>query len=145
MATRLPGTNNDGAFLKSENFADHDIVGFKILAGGSGIDGNPVVPGDGLPITSNGDVLTGAATFATNQLSVGSTTVSLPLQPVTRMVTVKAHNGNLGNVYIGGSSVAPNSGFELGAGESLTILVDNANKVYCIASPSGQRISWIAI
>ncbi|MHC4269151.1 MAG: hypothetical protein ACYSWS_03415 [Planctomycetota bacterium] len=65
-------------------------------------------------------------------------------------VLVKAANGNAGTIYVGNSDVTANSadatdGFELGAGESVLIKVDNANKVYVIASEVNQIVYWMTV
>lgn len=65
-------------------------------------------------------------------------------------VLIKAANGNTGIVYVGKSGltagmVDATDGFELGAGESVTVPVDNANKVYVIASTTAQKVYWMAL
>lgn len=64
-------------------------------------------------------------------------------------VLVKAANANAGTIYVGNSDVTAASadatdGFELGAGESVFVEVDNVNKVYAIASQVNQKLFWIA-
>lgn len=63
-------------------------------------------------------------------------------------VLVKAANGNSGKIYVGKSDVTADStdatdGFELGAGESVFVEIDNANKVYVIASAANQSVYYI--
>ena len=65
-------------------------------------------------------------------------------------VLVKAANGNTGKIFVGNSDVTADSadatdGFELGAGESLLVKVDNANKVYVIASAINQVVYWFVV
>jgi len=65
-------------------------------------------------------------------------------------VLVKAANGNTGKIYVGNSDVTADSadatdGFELGGGESLLVKVDNANKVYVIASTTNQAVYWFVV
>ena len=65
-------------------------------------------------------------------------------------VLVKAANGNTGKIFVGNSDVTADSadatdGFELGAGESLLVKVDNANKVYVIASAVNQAVYWFVV
>lgn len=67
-----------------------------------------------------------------------------------RGVVVKAANNNTGIIFVGNSDVTADSadatdGFELGAGESITIEVDNPNKIYVIASAVNQGVYWITV
>ena len=68
----------------------------------------------------------------------------------TMGVLIKAANGNSGTIYVGNSDVTANTadatdGFELGAGESLLVKVDNVNKVYVIASVVNQSAYWFVV
>lgn len=68
----------------------------------------------------------------------------------TRGVLVKAANANTGRIFVGNSDVTADSsdatdGFELGAGESLLVKVDNANRVYVIASVNNQIVYWFVV
>ena len=65
-------------------------------------------------------------------------------------VLVKAANGNTGKIFVGNSDVTADTvdatdGFELGAGESLLVKVDNVNKVYVIASVANQVVYWFVV
>lgn len=65
-------------------------------------------------------------------------------------VLIKASFNNSGTVYVGKSDVTAatndaTDGMELGPGESVTIPVDNANKVYIIASVANQRVFWMTV
>ena len=74
------------------------------------------------------------------------TTVSMP---AINGVLVKAANGNTGTIFLGNSDVTADSvdatdGFELAAGESVFIEIDNANKIYAFASVANQGVYFIA-
>lgn len=66
-------------------------------------------------------------------------------------ILIKADNANTGTVYVGNSgavtagTVPATDGFQLGAGESTCIPVDNANKIFLIATGAGQRVFWVAV
>ncbi len=64
--------------------------------------------------------------------------------PSKHGVIVKAMPSNTGNIYVGGFGVTTSTGFPLDAGESLTIPVDDANKVYVIADQNNQAVAWMA-
>ena len=87
---------------------------------------------------SNSDVDTSAEQLTTTSIQT------------TKGVLVKAANGNTGIIYVGNSDVTAatvdaTDGMEVGAGESVMVPVDNANKVYVIASVNNQRVFWMTI
>lgn len=103
----------------------------------------------------------GAATEATlstqssfdhGSKAVGTSAVLITSSSVTtkKGVLVKAANSNTGTVYVGNSDVTANTveatdGFEIGAGESVMIEIDDANKVYCIGSAVSQKVFWVTV
>jgi hypothetical protein len=143
-----PGASINAPILRSD-FITADptvnILGVKIRLGGEHADGGPVTPTNRLPTTDSGDVVTSIPTGAARQKLVSAGVSPLDAQAATRMVTVKAHSSNTGNVYVGGSDVSTSMGFELGPGESLSLPVDDAQRIYVTASPGGQKIRVIAI
>lgn len=67
-----------------------------------------------------------------------------------RGVTVKAAAGNSDKIYVGNSDVTDDTadatdGFELSAGESITLEVDNVNKVYVIGGAINQVAYWVTV
>ena len=65
-------------------------------------------------------------------------------------VTIKAASGNTGTVYIGNSDVtaATNTatdGYELAAGQSVVLKINNVKNVYAIGSVNPQTVYWIAV
>lgn len=87
--------------------------------------------------------------FGHGSKTVGVTAVQLTAtsRETPRGITVKADSTNAGKVYVGGAGVTARTadatnGFELTAGESKHLPVDNATKVYAIASETGQVVSW---
>jgi hypothetical protein len=84
--------------------------------------------------------------------SIGTSAVQMTESSITAKqgIVVKAARGNTGVVYVGNSDVTADTvddtdGFELSGGESVTIPVNNANKVYVRASASGQRVYWVLV
>jgi len=63
---------------------------------------------------------------------------------VTHSVTIKALSTNTASVFIGGSGVTT-SGFELLAGESVSLDVSDINLIYCISGSASQVIRYIAV
>jgi|Deesub1362A_J573_1020465.scaffolds.fasta_scaffold00385_18 hypothetical protein len=84
--------------------------------------------------------------IAYGQVEVSSSGVTqLPSQaiPAGFKVVIKALSTNNGKIYIGDSSVTTSNGFELTAGEWVTLAIDNLNRIYAIADSSGQKLCWI--
>jgi hypothetical protein len=80
------------------------------------------------------------------QSIIANTASQLPSQSVVVSVIVKAANSNTSTIYLGFSSgVTSSNGFELGPGESLTLPVNNVNKIYAIATSGSQNISYIGV
>lgn len=85
--------------------------------------------------------------------TVGAAAVQLTATdtPTSKGVLVKALSTNAGLVYVGRtSSVTANTdpatdGFELSAGEAILIEIDNANKIYAIASQAAQKVCFVAL
>jgi hypothetical protein len=86
--------------------------------------------------------------------SVGITVTQLSSTSVvaSKGILIKAADANTGYVFVGKNASTtvigtdPNTdGFELGAGSSVVVPVDNATKIYLIASAASQRVSWIAL
>jgi len=69
----------------------------------------------------------------------------------TRGVQLKAAAENSGTIYVGADSgvtagtLDATDGFPLAAGEGLFLPIDDAGKVFVIASANNQRVFWLAI
>ena len=87
------------------------------------------------------------ADFAHNQQTVGVAQVQLVAAstPCKKGVLVKALSTNTDKVYVGKTGVTTATGYELTAGETITIEADNANKVYLIAGAAGQKVCWVGV
>ena len=79
------------------------------------------------------------------QQTIGTSESQLTSNAISLSVTIKALNGNSGTIYVGTTGVTSSTGFELGAGESISLAVDNTNRLYAIASVAGQKISVMGI
>jgi len=83
-------------------------------------------------------------------IGTASTSITATSTPLYNGVTIKAANANTGTVYVGNIDVTAGTatstdGFELGAGESMTIEVNDLNKIYLIGSAAGQKVFWLAL
>lgn len=75
-------------------------------------------------------------------VTTAGTRVHLPTV-TTKSITVKAKLDNIGNIFVGDSTVSSSTGFELGAGDTISFDIDNLNDVYIDSSISGDGISYI--
>ena len=92
--------------------------------------------------------VTPATTFYHGQTTVttAGTEVALGASQVLAegIVTIKALNGNTGNVFVGKNPVSSTTGYELGASEVITLTVDNIAEIYIDSSVNGEGVSWVA-
>jgi len=97
---------------------------------------------------SSGNIIEGVQTsFSHGQKgSIETSAVQMTTSSIVaqRGVLVKAATGNEGTVYVGNSNgVTASTGFELIAGESVVVPVNNANLVYLVADRSNQKVFYI--
>lgn len=71
------------------------------------------------------------------QLIVAATTI--------KSVTVKALTTNTGLAYVGNATVAAGNGFPLAAGETVSMDIDDLNKVYFDVAVNGEGVSYLAV
>ena len=102
------------------------------------LDTNNTLPVEVVSMTQPGSVYNGVVTVTNNP-------ITLPNQVVKSGVTVKAFSTNTAVVFVGNGSVTVNNGYELSAGESVFLEVDNLNLVSVIAvAANNQKICYIA-
>lgn len=78
--------------------------------------------------------------------AVSNTGAGVPLSAQgCHSITVKADLSNTGIVYVGGVSVDASNGFELSAGESVTLPVSDASIIFHMASLNAQGIEYIGV
>jgi len=86
--------------------------------------------------------------FKAGHGSVGTTAQkasTLALRAV-KGVKIKADLGNTDNVYVGhDTNVTSSNGYQLDAGEEVTVEIDSLDKVWVIGGAAAQGYSWLAI
>jgi len=81
-----------------------------------------------------------------NQFTVATAGTAVQLQSSANLsLTIKALAGNTGLIYVGDSSVDSSNGFELSAGDSVSIAVSQNNLIWIDASVSGEKVCVIAV
>lgn len=82
--------------------------------------------------------------FITDQITVGLSVVQLSSNIIENSINIKASSSNNGNIYIGNSnSLTISNGYELVAGESITLPIIDSNLIYLIADLDSQKVSFI--
>ena len=83
--------------------------------------------------------------FLTGQVIIGLTAVQLPSNALKNSINIKSSDSNTGILYVGSSNaVTTATGYELSAGESITLPINNSNLIYLISNSTNQIISYIA-
>jgi hypothetical protein len=91
---------------------------------------------DPRPLTA---VFNGTKTVPTGTAEAISSTQAI------HSVTIKALSTNTVAIYVGTTGVTTANGFELLAGESVSLDCDNLTDVYCISGSASQVIRWVAV
>lgn len=100
---------------------------------------------DSIPVVLASDQNIGKSNVVVFQQNVSTSSVQLPSNALGYSVTLKASDTNTAVIYIGVSGVTSSNGFELGAGQSVSLSVDNTNRLYAIASDVNQKLCVIGI
>lgn len=85
-------------------------------------------------------VLNGKTTVTT-----AGTRVVLASSTTIKSVTVKALSTNTGLIYVGNSTVSSSNGFQLSAGDSISMDIANLNTVNIDSSVNGEGVTYIAV
>lgn len=98
-----------------------------------------------------------AATVATSEVAPttvfnGKTTVTaagtrvvLAASTTVKSVTIKALSTNTGLIYVGNSTVSSANGFQLAAGDTISMDIANLNTVNIDSSVSGEGVTYIGV
>jgi len=61
-----------------------------------------------------------------------------------KSIIIKALSSNLGTIYVGNSTVSSTNGYELNAGESITLSIADLSTIYIDSSLDNEGITYIA-
>lgn len=100
---------------------------------------------DSVPVVIASDQKIGKSNVVVFQQTIGTSELQLPNNSLNYSVTVKAIDTNTASVYVGISGVTTSNGFELASGESISLSVDNTNRLFVIAADVNQKICVIGI
>jgi hypothetical protein len=117
-----------------------------------GVSGQPTVtlaPNQIVGVSGTPTVrISPASSFGYGSVTLSTTAsgTQLPAATASFGVTVRAVPANSASVYLGSDmAVASGTGFELQAGEAVTLEVANSNLIYVRPAASGQRITYLAV
>jgi len=91
-------------------------------------------------LADNVAVLNGKTTVTT-----AGTRVVLAASTACTSVTIKALSANTGSIYVGNSTVAAANGFELIAGDSVSLDISNLNTVNIDSSVNGEGVTYLGV
>lgn len=98
-----------------------------------------------IPVVVASDQTIGRSNVIVFQEIVGLSETQLSNNALSLSVTIKSANSNNGVIYLGTIGVTSSNGFELNAGESISVSIDNTNRLYAIASLTNQKLCVIGI
>ena len=78
-------------------------------------------------------------------VTTAGTRVTLASSQAVKSVTIKALSTNTGIIYVGDTSVASTNGFQLSAGETISMDIANLNTVNLDSSVSGESVTYIGV
>jgi len=78
-------------------------------------------------------------------VTTGGTAEALGASTAIESVTIKALVGNTNNVYVGDSGVDNTNGFVLGAGDTISLDIDNLTDIYLDVDTDGEGVSFIYV
>lgn len=129
------------------------LTGIVLAAGGNiigkvGID--QTTPGTTNGVQVNNTVTTSEAAPTTifngkTTVTTAGTRVILASSQAVKSVTIKALSTNTGFIYVGNTSVAASNGFQLLAGDSISMDIANLTTVNIDSSVNGESVSYIGI
>lgn len=84
-------------------------------------------------------IYSGKATVTTSGTEVNLTAI------IIKSVTIKALSTNTGIIYVGNGSVSNLNGFQLSAGDTISMDISNLGAVWIDSSVNNEGVSWIAV
>jgi len=129
----VPAVNQSyAAPVQIVNGTGNQITTFPVSNGGTfAVQNTPVAPPS---------IYSGKTTVTT-----AGTRVVLASSQAVQSVTIKALSSNTGLIYVGNSSVASSNGYQLSAGDSISMDVANLNTVNIDSAVNGEGVSYIAV
>jgi len=110
------------------------------------IEVGPITPIRLIQILGLLGVRTGTVVFSGAAVTLAGAAVQLlPVSVPCMSVTVKALRANTGLVYVGGANVSNLIGFQLSPGETVSLDIDDLNKVYFDVAVNLEGVTYIGV
>ena len=117
-----------------------DMIIANLAVGGTLVSAGNPVPTDVGAVAPPSTVYNGlntVTTAATREALAGAQALSAGVQ-------IKAEADNTGIIYVGDATVAAANGYQLAAGETVFISIDNLDEVYLDTSVNTEGVTFIA-
>jgi hypothetical protein len=92
--------------------------------------------------------IVGLVAWQVQQAAIALTSVQIatPALAGRKTISIKALAANTSTIYIGpNSGVTSSNGYELAAGDTIDMEIDNTNAIWCIGAAIGQRVCWAEV
>lgn len=76
-------------------------------------------------------------------VTTAGTRVALAASTAVKSITIRALATNTGLIYVGSSSVSSSNGFQLSSDETVSLDLDNLNKVNIDSAVNGEGVTYI--
>lgn len=133
---QILGVRNDSASAKTSTDGDYSTISVD-SAGRVGITGL----GSALNVSES----PASAFPGSGRQAVTASAVALGSLAALRAVNIKAMSTNAASVFVGTSGVTTATGYELAAGDSITLPITNANLAFVIAVATGSSVCYAAV
>jgi hypothetical protein len=140
-------TNQTGQYVLNYSFDE----AYKILMVGLAAYNPDTQSYDRVQIGSDGKLTTDdtasvptTPTSGRTLVTTAGTRVQLATGTITS-VTIKALSSNTGTIYIGTSTVTATNGFQLGAGESVSMDIGTLGVLYIDSSVNGEGVTYLGV
>lgn len=138
-----PGTTN------KVNIGTDGTVTINALPAGGNVIGHVIADsGSTTAVTGTVATLEVAPTTILNgktTVTTAGTRVVLAASATVKSVTIKAAIANSGIIYVGNSTVSASNGFELSAGDTVSLDIANLNTISIDSSTNSQSVTYIGI
>lgn len=139
MAIKL-NLGQGGVDLASETIGGEEYELIKLNFGVAGV-ATPVSASDPLPTI---EAVPTTVYNGKTVVTTSGTRVTLAASTTVKSVTIKALATNTGVIYVGNATVSSANGFQLAAGDSVSMDISNLNTIYFDSSVNGEGVTYLA-
>ena len=100
---------------------------------------------DGTVVATNTEVEPTAVGNNKKTVTTAGTRVTLASSTTCKSVTIKALISNTGTIYVGDTTVSATNGFQLAAGDSVSLAIANLVTVNLDSSVNGEGVTYLYV